>query len=614
MGRKLLAIAVLRLVIGLVLGAGLAFAMISLPKKRAPATPRPAEVEQTRPPKAPAGPRIGSFSSLHKLRPDRPLPSPGSDSIELRALRGECEGAQVAIAAGEARLQVTGAALRGSLGEGATLRVYREGIVDLRLPSGPEGHAGSWPDPLIPERDAWDGQRRNAFPFDVPPREIRVVFVDVCVAGGAAPGTRSAAIELRLEGDRSRTIPLRLRIERAGIPATATFPTSFGFSSRRAALGHHGRQGTEPEIERLDRLYREALLSSRISVHGGTMDPPPFRREKDRLVVDFSAYDRELGPFLGGAGARATTTELRTHPALRDDDERVRYWAAIAAHHRAKGWAAILFDYGKDEPSRADLPGVAARARLVKRADPTIRTLLTASLDPSLAGVVDLWAPNLNCLWIKSHAGEFCPWRASRESYDPLVAQGAMLWWYQSCSSHGCGDADASSPGAPQGAGPKDDGAAQAYFRGWPSYVVDAPGTRARIMGWLAFAHGIRGELYWDTVQAYAPKGAPRDPWDGSSLYGFGGNGDGTLLYPGTPARIGGTSHVPIESLRLRHIRDGLEDYELLRLVAATKGGAALARSAALELAPAPFRVRDDPEAFERVRGRLLDALSGPVE
>ncbi|HWV38826.1 MAG TPA: DUF4091 domain-containing protein, partial [Vulgatibacter sp.] len=493
------------------------------------------------------------------------------------------------------------------------LRTFREGIVRLARPSGPEGDAGLWPDPLIPDRDAWEGQRRRAFPFEVPPREVRAVWVDVCVDGSAVPGLRAATLVLRRAGGGSWTIPLRLRIERAGVPATATLPTSFGFSSRRAALGHFGRQGTQREIERLDRLYREALLSHRISVHGGTMDPPPFRVEEGRLVVDFEAYDRELGPFLGGAGARATTAELRTHPALRTDDDRVRYWAAIAAHHRAKGWTAILFDYGKDEPSRADLPQVAARARLVKRADPSIRTLLTASFDPSLAAVVDLWAPNLNCMWVKSHAGEFCPWRAARDAYDPLLARGAMLWWYQSCSSHGCGGADDASPGAPQRAAPRGDDAARAYFRGWPSYVIDAPGTRARIMGSLAFAHGIGGELYWDTVQAYAPKGEPRDPWDGASLFGFGGNGEGTLLYPGTPSRIGGSSHVPVESLRLRHIRDGLEDYELLRLVAARKG-AGVAKEAVLELAPTPFEVRDDPEAFERVRARLLDALSAPVE
>ena len=56
-----------------------------------------------------------------------------------------------------------------------------------------------------------------------------------------------------------------------------------------------------------------------------------------------------------------------------------------------------------------------------------------------------------------------------------------------------------------------------------------------------------------------------------------GGNGDGTLFYPGTPARIGGTHDIPIESVRLKRIRDGREDYELpMALQRARKRGQAL--------------------------------------
>ena len=41
-----------------------------------------------------------------------------------------------------------------------------------------------------------------------------------------------------------------------------------------------------------------------------------------------------------------------------------------------------------------------------------------------------------------------------------------------------------------------------------------------------------------------------------------GGNGDGNLLYPGTPDRIGGQSFIPIASVRLKQLRDGMEDNE----------------------------------------------------
>jgi len=118
------------------------------------------------------------------------------------------------------------------------------------------------------------------------------------------------------------------------------------------------------------------------------------------------------------------------------------------------------------------------------------------------------------------------------------------LWWYQSCASHGC------------------TGEGGEYFRGWPSYMIDAPGISNRIMQWLTWRYGIQGELYFSMNDSF---GRDVDPWD--NIYMHGGNGDGTLFYPGRPERIGGRSHIPIESIRLKLIREGLEDYEYLSLL-----------------------------------------------
>lgn len=612
---KLVRMAALRAGIGFAAIASIGLAMIAFSKR--PPTPdhpsdptsAPASGKATAPsPLAPDEASALVLSSLVNVRPDRPLPQ-GRARIELRALRGECELAQLALSAGARDLLGVSASVEGALGDGVEAKLYRAELVRLERPSGPEGEAGRWHDPLIPMLDVYEGEARAAFPLDVPTREHRSILLELCVDAAATPGSRTASLLIRggapLADEPSAhehewKIPIGLRIEEAAIPPTSSLPTSFGFSAIRAALGHLGRAGSSAEVVRFDRLYREALLRHRLSVHGGTMEPPPFQRKGRQLVIDFRGYDQELGPPLEGkllpSGAKATTAELRTHPALESDEERIRYWRSIASHHQQKGWGAILFDYAKDEPKRSELPEIAKRARLVKRASASIRVLLTASLDPSLVSHVDLWTPNLNCLWIKERPDEFCEWRAPPAAYEPLVAKGASLWWYQSCSSHGCGDAPTESPD---------------YFRGWPSYVIDAPGTRARIMGWLAWSHGIEGELYWDTVYGYAPEAEAADPWEGASLRGFGGNGDGTLLYPGAPARIGGTTHVPVESLRLKRIRDGLEDLELLSLVAARPGGERLARAAAAQLAPTPYQVLDDPSAMERSRIRLLDFLAG---
>src|SRR5262249_506489 len=66
------------------------------------------------------------------------------------------------------------------------------------------------------------------------------------------------------------------------------------------------------------------------------------------------------------------------------------------------------------------------------------------------------------------------------------------------------------------------------------------------------------------------------NPW--KNVYLFGGNGDGTLFYPGTPEMIGGTTHIPIESIRLKLIREGLEDYEYLRMLEKSEGRSAVSQ------------------------------------
>jgi hypothetical protein len=145
-------------------------------------------------------------------------------------------------------------------------------------------------------------------------------------------------------------------------------------------------------------------------------------------------------------------------------------------------------------------------------------------------------------------------------------------------------------------------------FTGWPSYAIDAPPVAHRIMPWLAFHLGIDGELYYNTVEAYA-RGL--DPWEEVRTHG--GNGDGTLFYPGTPRWIGGATHVPVESVRLKLIREGLEDYEYLVLRARSgpgEEGRSRASTLAESLAPKTYRWDHDPEALYRARETLARELS----
>src|SRR6185312_3529116 len=102
----------------------------------------------------------------------------------------------------------------------------------------------------------------------------------------------------------------------------------------------------------------------------------------------------------------------------------------------------------------------------------------------------------------------------------------------------------------------------------------------------------------------------PGDPWTNLRL--FGGNGDGTLFYPGRPAQIGGATDIPIESIRLKLIREGMEDYEYLALLARL-GGRAAAEAFNDRIVQKPYLWESNPRAFLNTRlelGQTLDRLA----
>jgi hypothetical protein len=517
-----------------------------------------------------AAPLAGFVPVLEKVRPAAPFHVEGEATVH--ALRGECEGLQLRLRQEAAPASLSRTVLEGA-GTSIEVRWMAQRFVRARRPSNPDGAVGEWPDPLVPVGDA-----------PVPP----LLYGEICVPADQPPGTYLADVEVALRGGQQVRLPLRLEVLRPRLPATSTRPNTFGISLYSLARGH----GLAPESEEARRLlsaYARSALAHRVSLHGMGIDPLPSRVVRGRLEVDFRAYDRELGPFLDGtalpSGARFSTAEVRDDPRL-PPPERAQLYAAIEAHFRARGWPQLLFFYAKDEPTPGDFPHVHAQARAV-HARSRIPVLVTSPHDARLRGAADILAPVLNCFFPRPGPAT-CP----RPFSAPVLRQvsGAKrVFWYQSCMSHGCGDAPLEGPTA-------------SAFTGWASYMVDHPAALNRAMGPLAFLAGVDGELYFATVYAYDTG----DPWE--DTWAFGGNGDGTLFYPGTPARLGGAPHRPVESLRLKHLRDGLEDDEALQLLARL-GGQAEARALVRQVVRSGFEVERSAEAWERFHVALRRAL-----
>lgn len=515
---------------------------------------------------------VGVALPTDKVRPS--FPAPAATAAVLDAARGEVESFQIVIRAEAAPVHVA-SATASALGA-ADVRVYRVGLIDVVTPSNTEGATGPWPDALIPAVDTIVDEPRNAFPFDVPAGESRALWVDVRVPADAVPGEYTGAIDLGDLGD----VPVTLRVHDVALPATSSLPSAFGLGWDRACVAHEGSYTAcgDAGVEAYHTLYAAFALDYRVTLSGVVYYGP----DGD----DWSRFDRVYGPLLDGTastwspGARLTSLQLMT-----SDPDATLAWSQ---HFASRGWDDVLFQYTCDEPpAGCGWPDIADRAAVAHAAG--VRTLVTTDLaqltEHDLLDVVDIAVPVVNYVDEKDGPNH-------RAEYDAFLARsGTSLWWYQSCMSHGCGGGATTD----------------AYFTGWPSYMIDASGVQNRAMEWLSFRDDLGGELYFATDDQLA------NAW--TDQFAYGGNGDGTLFYPGRPDVIGGTTDIPVASQRLACVRDGMEDYELLALLDARGGADAdFARDVANRLFPKASGVAAvSGQALADARRSLLDRLA-PLE
>ena len=586
---------------GLALALGLLFAARPGAADERATSPDPAAREVVAPRQAPAtgasaaqpgGARpaaafgVGVASALEKLKPTGGLP-PGR-SIELSAARGECESAQIAVRQDRPlkALSARAAPLKGPSRIAAAL--FRVATLDLASPSGPDGAAGTWPDPLIPERDAYFGEPRRAFPVAVPAGRLQAIWVELCVPEGARPGRYRGAVSVGDGGRELASVPIALEVWPFALPATTTHPVTFGLPTRLGtrALG-------KPDDPELARALAAAALRHRISPHGLSYDPPWGRCAAARCELDFRPYDAEMAPILDGTlvpGVRGTFADMRV--TARDwgapEADLVALFRAWREHFDERGWSDRLWLYTLDEPKPGDVPELARRARAAHAAG--VRVFVTSVPLPALEGLVDAFAPNV-FFFDGRDAGAFRAVRASS-----LAPTAGRPFWYASCMSHGCDEMPAAGPTRRE---------MSRTFRGLPGYEIDRPGAAARAMGWLAFRQRIAGELYYDMLHAWSA-----DPW--RDVRAFAGNGDGTLLYPGLPDRMGGTHPFPVESIRLKLVRDGIEDWELLAL-ADRSGLSSLAQELAARVAPSVRGFERDPACYLAAHRQLGAAVAAAL-
>jgi hypothetical protein len=236
----------------------------------------------------------------------------------------------------------------------------------------------------------------------------------------------------------------------------------------------------------------------------------------------------------------------------------------LYAHLEEKGWKDSYIQHVFDEPHDREAPYYRKYGQIIQESLPGIPTIDAVSLRQDIdffADVCEIWVPVLSSFdhkldLLRNH-----------------VKQGGQAWYY-TCIG-------------PQGR----------YLNRFIDYSL----LKVRLLHWFNFRHNLTGYLHWGG-NAWGPH-----PFDNVQTV-INSNrtllpaGDNAIFYPDSQ------NNSILSSIRLEAMRDGVEDYELLVVLA--RKDPDMARALAAEVIPHINDYIRDWKRFRVFHKRLLEALS----
>lgn len=472
---------------------------------------------------------------------ERPLEE---GAARISACRNERESFQVVAIAGvrpRRNVTVTVSPLKQE-GGGETIPASRimvnpVGYVQTRQPAYQVERVGWWPDPLMPPG-----------PVTIRPGQRQPFWITVHVPETAGGGSYRGVVTVHAYGLADRQIPLDLKVWDFTLAPTSPLPSAVAIQPGILSRFYHQYPISETTL----RSYWQMLFTHRLS-SDDVGDPLPEGMQavidgRFSGPVDFTAFDRRLEycfprGLTAFQAARLPGSQDEGPDLQLDQQERaVSYLRRLAGHLDSRGWLDRAFVKVWDEPRDRRAESVLKELRLVHRANPRLRTRLDGPVTGPLVELcdteVDIWGLNMLNLargGVQAEAN-LARWRR----------EGKSVWLYVASDVH----------------------------HPYPNLFVDYPLIDCRVLPWMNWRYDIGGFLYrsavWfgdENLRGEDPAANwPRRPWVAATrrtesegkrqLF----NGDGQLIYPGPD----GTA---LSSVRLEALRDGVEDYEYLRLL-----------------------------------------------
>ena len=486
---------------------------------------------------------------------------PASSVVTLHAARGEWEPVQAIVSATAAQLtRVTVDAATLTHESGAQLpppRIFHEHYVRV---------THSTPMAPLPPKEYPDALLPLDMPADPPSGEGNLnqpFWIDIFVPYGSPAGDYKGHVSFTLADDSKLSASFKLRVWNFDLPVVPKLRTSVMTMPHRVAHVHGlSTDGSRISLEHAQLLnqYYDLLAEHRLSidtVHGIFAEPDGSLNE-DKI-------ERAMRKHLLHRHASTISIPIWPNwpfkdPLGADREAAMAYMATYARilkkiHCADRGYV-IMGDL--DEPNDAAAYASVRRwgeffNEVEKKHQVKLPLLITEQPAPdedawgSLHGAVDIWSAHMTAVWLDME------WAGGKHETAMRRKAGEEVWAYAALvqmpeewkKTHG-------SPEVLTHSHP-------------PVWCTDYPPISHRITPWLFLRHGITGFTYWDTL--YYPDG--RDVWhdagsfvEKTSSETF--NGDGFFIYPAT--KRGHGRDAPVASIRLKWLRESVEDYDYLML------------------------------------------------
>jgi len=501
---------------------------------------------------------VSAVSPLLTIDRSKPLPVPPISAIGMQAGGNEHVSVQLLIqpligALRNVRIECSDLVHQDTdeLLSHANFKVRRVGYVNCEI-GAVFGPTGPYPDVLYNNVAA-------EIPWEV---TTQPYWVTLYVPPYQRPGTYRGRLTVKTADLPDTTIPIIMRVWGFTLPTEQPFPSDFAIRPnliRGFFAGSKDIDGLPDWSTALPfEVYKDWLkffLSYGITPQGyadnfgagedGVHNPVgcatylPYldcEWQGDKLVIDWTRADDIWKTLFDGGAPMIRVGYLGG--AFRGNAYLEKFWTAylpqLREHLKAKGWLDKSFLYGMDEPQPSAYGEVTSQADAVHRLAPGVKFLMTYESgkpgDP-LHDKVDIWCPTIGL-----YDGPFA---------DKVRKELGSSMWVYTCN-----------------------GAV-----GRPNLKTYEGFQAARLLPWIMMREGMEGLLYYGIINW---------PWNRANLEMVSESGElradfpvrdggGMMAYPGGKK----ATDPPQPTIRLENLRDGIEDYQclkMLREVARRKG------------------------------------------